>query len=352
MSTRRHADLPTRSDIALQAGVSPTTVGYYISGRRAISPQSRAKISEAMDSLGVSLSDFTPARRHRGVGVVAILFPSRNRGMSAADVDYVAGINDFLTPRDFQVLIWPQDSNELKQLAKLTGFGIVDGVIAMEVREFDHRIPVLEASGVPYCLIGRPGNLTPHTFVDADFEAFGNLAISHLSERGHRQVGVIALSEKHTPELFRPIIPIEAGAVREAIQQEIYLHFQHVGDTPSDGRLAVSRLLTEHPEITALVGLNPNAMQGGLDELTSRSLQIPDAISVISFGLWEREAANTVPEQSTIGVDGYALGRQAAEFLLARMEKTTDDQLSHLEMPRLVDRGSTAPARVTQVLRG
>lgn len=284
--------------------------------------------------------------------MVAILFPPRNRGMSVADVDYVAGITDFLTPLNFQVLIWPQDSNELKQLAKLTSHGIVDGVIAMEVREVDHRIPILESSGVPYCLIGRPGNLRPHTFVDADFEAFGNLAISHLTERGHRQIGVIALSEKHTPELFRPIIPIEAGAVREAIQPGIYLHFQHVGDKASDGRLAVSRLLTDHPEITALVGLNPNAMQGGLSELTARSFQIPGDMSVISFGLWEREAANTVPEQSTIGVDGYALGKKAAEFLMARIEKTTDEQLVHLEVPRLVDRGSTARARTIRDFSG
>jgi LacI family gluconate utilization system Gnt-I transcriptional repressor len=58
---------------------------------------------------------------------------------------------------------------------------------------------------------------------------------------------------------------------------------------------------------------------GALEEARSRGLSVPKDLALIGFGDLEF-SRRTVPELSTVRIDREAIGRRAAELILARIE--------------------------------
>ena len=58
---------------------------------------------------------------------------------------------------------------------------------------------------------------------------------------------------------------------------------------------------------------------GVLNELQSRGIAVPDRVSIVGFGDLEF-AADLHPALTTVRIDGAAIGRQAARFIVDRAE--------------------------------
>jgi LacI family gluconate utilization system Gnt-I transcriptional repressor len=102
-----------------------------------------------------------------------------------------------------------------------------------------------------------------------------------------------------------------------------------VGDVPSElvptpttlgsGRRALARLLANHPDTDAVFCSSDMLALGVLTEALARGLRVPDDIRVMGFGD-NNFAADTHPALSTVRIDGNAIGRQAARFVIERAE--------------------------------
>ncbi|MEO7811181.1 MAG: substrate-binding domain-containing protein, partial [Usitatibacter sp.] len=78
---------------------------------------------------------------------------------------------------------------------------------------------------------------------------------------------------------------------------------------------------------------------GVLTEAHARGIRVPDEIRVIGFGD-NNVAADAYPALSTVRIDGTAIGRQAARFIIERTA-------GHLVPERVIDLGFKLIARAS-----
>lgn len=67
---------------------------------------------------------------------------------------------------------------------RVTGSGLADAMILMDVELEDERLPLLHAARHPTVLIGLPSDTVGLTCVDLDFTATGALCADHLASLG------------------------------------------------------------------------------------------------------------------------------------------------------------------------
>ena len=58
---------------------------------------------------------------------------------------------------------------------------MVDGLVLMEVRSHDERVPFVANLGLSVVLLGVPDDPKGLPYVDFDFEAAGRLCVEHLA---------------------------------------------------------------------------------------------------------------------------------------------------------------------------
>ncbi|AXE54726.1 LacI family DNA-binding transcriptional regulator [Aurantimicrobium sp. MWH-Uga1] len=346
MSTPVKPKQATRADVARLAGVSESTVSYALTGVRPIGEQTRERIFAAMEELGYVPNAMAQALAGKKSGILALLFPVGERGFNETDFEYVQAANEAVSEEGYQLLLWPNAVEDIDSLTKIVNQGLVEGVLLMEVRADDPRVDVLEQAGMPFCLIGRTDHSDNLTYVDADFSQWGPMAIRHLGDLGHKHIGFIGIGDELVAAGYGPAVRTESGLTEEARRAGINMHMKHMPATIRSGRAAMTELLEEHPEVTAVIGFNEPAMIGALEVIATAGFEIPRDMSIMSLGLSEIAANLTVPAQSTIGVEGKDLGRMAGQYLVARLNGDTKSVLQHLSAPHFVDRGSTAsPSR-------
>lgn len=346
MSTPVKPKQATRADVARLAGVSESTVSYALTGVRPIGEQTRERIFAAMEELGYVPNAMAQALAGKKSGILALLFPVGERGFNETDFEYVQAANEAVSEEGYQLLLWPNAVEDIDSLTKIVNQGLVEGVLLMEVRADDPRVDVLEQAGMPFCLIGRTDHSDNLTYVDADFSQWGPMAIRHLGDLGHKHIGFIGIGDELVAAGYGPAVRTESGLTEEARRAGINMHMKHMPATIRAGRAAMTELLEEHPEVTAVIGFNEPAMIGALEVIATAGFEIPRDMSIMSLGLSEIAANLTVPAQSTIGVEGKDLGRMAGQYLVARLNGDTKSVLQHLSAPHFVDRGSTAsPSR-------
>lgn len=317
---------------------------YALSGERSISNETRERVLEAMAKL-----DYTPNVMAQGLagkrsGLVALSFPIGERGFNASDFEYVRAATNYLERNGFQLLMWPNDTEDTEALRKIVSQSLIDAVILMEVRNQDPRVEVLKQAKVPFVLIGRTEDEKNLNWADADFAAWGPMAIDHLARLGHKHIAVIGQSPEFLGFGYGPVVRTEGDLLRSATEHDIRVDIYRVDAHLRDGRDAVEELLQKDTHPTALLGFNEPAMIGALEAISAAGLRVPDDISVIHFGISAESAEATVPAQTTIGVDGESLSLRAAEFLVAGMADPSRAPQHYLGPAVFINRGSTAPA--------
>ena len=83
------------------------------------------------------------------------------------------------------------------------------------------------------------------------------------------------------------------------------------------GYEAAGRLLDRDPGIDALFCGSDTIARGAMDRLRERGRRIPDDVAVVGFDNWEILAASARPPLTTVDMNLYDLGREAARCLLA-----------------------------------
>jgi LacI family gluconate utilization system Gnt-I transcriptional repressor len=91
----------------------------------------------------------------------------------------------------------------------------------------------------------------------------------------------------------------------------------HAPSTVIDGRTGLAELLARHPRIDAVACSTDVLALGVLIEAQARGLRVPEDLAIVGFGdlIYSRVSHPTL---TTIRIDGAAIGRIAAEFIMGR----------------------------------
>ena len=342
--SHRPRSAPTRADVARLAGVSESTVSYALSGARSIGEETKERIFAAMAELGYTPNAMARGLAGRKTGLLALMFPASERGFGLTDYEYVHAASERVEQEGYQLLMWPNPVEDLTSLRRIANQHLVDGMILMEVRASDPRPEIIRAANIPHVLIGRTDDPAEVTWVDADFAAWGQVAIDKLADAGHRHIAFVTQPQAIYDLSYGPLLRTEPSLIAHAKARGVRMHIARSEVSIRAGREAFDRLQREHPEVSAIMSFNELAMIGVLEGISSAGKRIPDDFSVLQFGIRGSAAEATVPPQNTVGADGALLGAKAAEFLIARLNGAPAGELTGLVPPIYVDRGSVGPA--------
>lgn len=338
--------MATRADVARLAGVSASTVSYALSGDRPISEATRQRILSAMVELGYSPNLLAAGLAGGRSRLLALLFPSRIRGISNADLEYVLGAANAARELGYHVVLWPTDEQDLDEVQRVSKVGLVDGVILMEVLLDDPRVPLLQQGGIPFALIGRTRESAGLTFADQDFDETAHIAIGHLASLGHGVVAFVNGPDRLLASGYGATVRADAAMRSAAAAAGVQLVSTPCEHDVSAGRSLLDELIAKGG-VTGIVAMNDEATIGFVHQARHRGVRIPEDLSVLSVSASAERAEMTSPALSTISPQAGEIGRAAARALISTL--VGDPAISEpvLWAGTLVERGSTAPAAAT-----
>ncbi|WP_084599405.1 LacI family DNA-binding transcriptional regulator [Actinoplanes subtropicus] len=332
-------------DVARLAGVSVSTVSYALNGTRPVSAETRARIEAAMAELKYTPNLMARSLRGRRSKIIALVFPGQGRGIDISSLGYILGASDHAQSLGYHLLLWTTEIDSLASLRTLVGQGLLDGVLLMEVRMDDPRIAVLTEADVPFAMIGRTDQATETDWVDTDFDQCVHDALHHLTDLGHRHVALVNQAAPILEMGLSGAIRTQRAAQRSAAQLGLDLTAVTCDSTAPAGTALINHLLDRHPQLTAVLALNEQAVPGVMAGALERGLRVPDDLSIVAVAMSEQAALMAVPAITTISADEHEMGRQGVEVLINRLEGQPGPNTQKLFEGTLRVRGTTGPAR-------
>ncbi|MEU6657751.1 LacI family DNA-binding transcriptional regulator [Streptomyces sp. NPDC046821] len=344
---RTPARRPTIKDIALRAGVSESAVSFALNGKAGVSETTRDRVRRVADQLGWQPSAAARALSGEGAATVGLVLarPASTLGVESFFLQLVSGIQEVLATRRLGLLFQVAEDlpAECDTYRRWWAEHRVDGVIVVDPRADDPRLPVLDELGLPAVVIGSlpPGDDgTGHANISNlwadDARAMASI-VDHLDGLGHRRIAHVAglPGLAHTR---RRIACLRSEADRRGLDVSSY----PTDYSDTEGAEATRRLLDSADPPTAIVYDSDVLAVAGLAVVAARGIPVPDRISLVA---WDDSVLcrTTHPTLTALVRDTAAYGRRAAEELLALLDGGAARRVEDV-LPRLEPRGSTGAA--------
>lgn len=330
----------TITDIARLAGVSPGAVSFALNGRPGVSEQTRQRIlaiAEEHDWLPSSTARALTGARAGVIGF-AVNRPARTLGAEAFFTDLIAGIQSALATQRIalQTVLVSSVDDEVATYRRWRSAHQVDGVIVIDPRDDDPRLPTLRELGLPAVVIGSVASRAsdPATLWIDDRQV-ARTVFGHLAGLGHRSIAYVAGPGEfqHTRLRAEELAALaDRGVTGEVIPTD---------SSPSAASAVLHRLLDAAEPPTAVVFDNDVMAIAGLRTAQERGVPVPQRLSLASFDD-SVVAALVHPSITCATRDTFGLGADAAAFLLAQIESPEVLPDRAAGVPQLTVRDSTA----------
>lgn len=337
----RHKN-PTIKDIALQLGVSVSTVSRALSGHAAISGETREKVREAADGLGYVVNMSARRMRTSSSLTVGLLVPDIRNDFYSSTAAVLAEHSRVLS---FQVMLSNTGDDPVVEERQVRSFieARVSGIVISPTPAPTETTRKLLRSVPAVQLLRRVPGLAPDAVCMED-AAGVRAATAYLLTLGHRRVAYAGTGED-----------ISAGAERVRGYRQAHEAAGIAPDpslifllppTDENGATAARRILARKDRPKALVVGSTKMTSGVLRAVHEAGLSIPGDISLVGYGdpPW---AGLLTPPLTTVALPVEAMARNAARLLFSRIMDEPDaapgNELERLA-PRLMVRGSAGPA--------
>ena len=309
---RRSTGAITLFDVARLAGVSAITVSRALNEPGKVSAETLERVNEAILRTG-----YVPNRVAGGLAssrsrLVAALVPTIS---GLVFLETVQAMTETLNAAGYQVMLGQSGYDLTHEDALLDAIigRRPDGVIVTGVMHSPLARRRLSAAGIP---IVETWDLTPtpiDMLVGFSHEKAGAAVAEYLAYREARHPAMIA-ADDYRAGLRRK------GFVESAERrgyENIPVRLVGTPTTLGSGRRALADMLDAHPEVDAVFCSSDVLAIGAITEAHARGLAVPGEVRVFGFGDLDF-AAHTYPALSTVRIDGTAIGRQAAQFVIDR----------------------------------
>ncbi|WP_029145894.1 LacI family DNA-binding transcriptional regulator [Microbacterium luticocti] len=330
----------TIADIARLAGVSPGAVSFALNGRPGVSEQTRQRILEI-----AAAQNFQPSAAARALvgsrtDVIGFVVnrPARTLGSEAFFADLIAGVQQALAAHRvaLQLVVVSSLADEIATYRRWHSARQVDGVIVIDPRDDDPRLPVLTGLGLRSVVIGsRPALSGEPPAIWLDDKQAAHALFDYLVALGHRDIAYVCGPEdfQHTRLRIDVLAGLAARGVRARTRPTDY--------SPAAATGATRALLSDAEPPAVIVFDNDVMAIAGLRVAQEMAVRVPQRLSVASFDD-SVVAALVRPALTCLTRDTFGLGEQAATFLLEQIESGTALLDRAGPTPQLTVRESTA----------
>ena len=340
--SRSHGQPVSLKQLAKSLGLSTTTLSLVLNGSekaQSIPQDTKDRIFAAARALNYRPNFLARSLRSQRTFSVGVIIPELSDGYASL---VLTGIEDHLLQSGYLYLVTSHRHNE-KQITdgpRLLFERSVEGLIAVDTR-YEQNLPI------PVVTVSGHRELPDVTNIVLNHERAAELALTHLTNLGHREIAVIKGQEFSSDTAVRwEAIHKVARRLSIPVPPRLVQQMEGKSASPEVGYQAMVRLLRSCVRFTALLAFNDVCAIGAIRALREAGRRVPEDVAVIGFDDIH-EARYHIPALTTVRQPLQQMGRLAAEILLARISDPQKPQphFIHVE-PELIVRESTAAAKV------
>jgi len=335
---------PTIADVARLAETSRGTVSFVINDRPGVSPATRKRVLDAMETLSWTPNQLARSLSTRRAYAIGLILARDPRALSSDPffAPFIAGLETGIEPSgQFLVLRFARDhASETAAYRSLTEQHRVDGFVLSDLLHDDERVALLESLQVPAVTLNRTNQPSPFPAVVHADEPGVVAAVEHLVAHGHRRIAHVGGPARY----------LHAARRRAAWEQTTRDHGLEAGPfveadfTAAGGLAATKQLLDLSPAArpTAILYANDLMAASGVAYAQQQGVRVPSDLSVIGFD--DAELSGFMdPPLTSVRTDPFAWGVAAAELLLEVIDNRRVESRS-ITPGTLVVRRSVGPA--------
>ncbi len=317
----------TMDEVAKLAGVSRQTVSRAINGMNRISPSTRQRVMDAVEELG-----YRPSRLAKGMASKY----TRTVGLVIGDItnpahaEITRGVQDIALQADYNVFLRNSDRNPQIELDAIHSLidERVDGIVILASTITDEALYRLAEAYRPIVLIHRDFNHPSVGTIMTNVEQAAKTVVEYLIERGHHAIGM--LSHLGPIDNIRYVQGyLQALEMYQLPRNEGWMVQGHA--TAEGGYRSAYDLLSQHPELSALVVNNDLMALGVLRACAELSITIPSQCAVFGFDDIALASISN-PSLSTVRYNKCDLGQRAMQRVLDMLRNP-----NHLFPPDILD---------------
>jgi len=332
--SNRSTGVVTLKDVAKLAGVSPITVSRALNRPAMVAPGTLAQVREVIERTGYVPNLLAGGLASRRTRFVAAIVPAISNQVFSEPIQ---ALTDRLWESGYQVLLGTSGYPTSREDALLAAIlsRRPDGIFLTGISHSDEGRRRLMAARVP---IVEVWDLTPtpiDMLVGFSHVKVGEAVAERLVAKGHRRFGLVTANDARAE--------VRNSAFRSVLQKYGYADIATaLVPAPSNfrlGREGLSRLLEMGSLPRAIFCSSDTLAHGVLMEAQARGISVPDELAIVGFGDLNF-AAHTFPSLTTVWIDRPAIGKKAAEALLARFEGRNVEKIVDIGF-QIIERGTT-----------
>jgi LacI family transcriptional regulator, gluconate utilization system Gnt-I transcriptional repressor len=316
---RRGSGAVTLHDVAKLAGVAPITASRALNTPNQVSAEVLKKVGDAVARTGYVPNLLAGGLASTRSRLVAAVVPTIS---GPVFLESVQSLTEALAERGYQMMLGQAGYTGSREDALLEAIigRRPDGIVLTGILHSPEGRRRLLASGIP---VVETWDLTPtpiDMLVGFSHVEVGRAVASFLHQKGRRKFGVVAGDDERAS---RRMAAFQAAAqalglppVREVVVP--------APTTLHSGRAALARLAHERDYVDAIFCSSDLLALGVMTEAQALGIQVPAQLAVVGFGDLDF-ASDLHPALTTVRINGAAIGRQAAQFIVDRAEGRSVD---------------------------
>ncbi len=312
--SRRGSGAVTLHDVAKLAGVAPITASRALNTPSQVSAEVLRKVGDAVARTGYVPNLLAGGLASTRSRLVAAVVPTI---AGPVFLETVQSLTEALAERGYQLMLGQAGYAGAREDALLEAIigRRPDGIVLTGILHSAEGRRRLLASGIP---VVETWDLTPtpiDMLVGFSHVEVGRAVAAYLHANGRRRLAVVAGDDERATrrtEAFRAA----AAALGLA---EVKVVTVPAPTTLRSGREALASLQRDTLVVDAVFCSSDLLALGVLTEARVRGVDVPHHLAVIGFGDLAF-AADLDPALSTVRIKGDAIGRQAAQFIVDRVE--------------------------------
>jgi LacI family transcriptional regulator, gluconate utilization system Gnt-I transcriptional repressor len=303
-------------EIAKRVGVAPMTVSRVLSNPDMVSPETRAKVLQAIEQAGFVPNRLASSMRGNGRMIGTVVPPLINSGIA----EQVQGMSDECHESGYSMLLvqgeFTQEAEE-KAIRTLLGWRPIGMILQSFVQSHTARA-LLKSSGAPVVEISEIKGRKPIDMAVgiSNFETAYAMTM-HLAAKGYKRIGFVSTPIHGNDRLQQRRTGYHAALSELGFKNHGNMEVE-VPITAQGGAEALVTLTDRHKDIDAIFFSSDTLAVGAVQECHRRRWDIPGRIAIAGYGDMDL-AAQLFPPLTTVKVNRYEMGRRAVRQLLARL---------------------------------
>ena len=315
MARRRDPSASVKiTDVAAAAGVAPMTVSRVLNTPERVSVRTAARVREAVERLGYVPNLIAGGLSSRRSRMIAAIVPTIASPMFSTPVQ---AFTDAMNQAGYHVLLGLSGyggGDAERDLIRAVLSRRPDGLLLTGAAHAPAVARLLHNAGVPVVEIWDASDSPTDILVGFDHAEVGAAVADFFADDGHTHFAVAGAADARAVQRRHGFVEAIARRGGTLIAERILPAPSSIGD----GRAALRSLLPLLGPRTALFCGSDLVAFGAVTEALVQGIAVPERLAVCGFGDFEL-CQESEPPITSVGVDGEAMGRLAAESLLTRL---------------------------------